>query len=103
MQENKQAPFFARVPKNSLQKSYATLPPLPVNRPGRVNIKTSNNRKTLNQYTEQITHILDSITDGFFMLDKDFKITLWNQKAGKLLGRPARAQADRAAYNGCTP
>ena len=35
----------------------------------------------LRQYSEQITNILDSITDGFFVLDKNFRVTLWNHVA----------------------
>jgi PAS domain S-box-containing protein len=43
----------------------------------------------LQLYSEQITNILDSITDGFFMLDKTFRVTLWNQEAEKIMGLAA--------------
>ena len=38
----------------------------------------------LRQYSEQMTNILESITDGFFVLDKDFKVTLWNHEAERI-------------------
>ena len=38
----------------------------------------------LMQYSEQMTSILESITDGFFVLDKDFKVTLWNHEAERI-------------------
>ena len=38
----------------------------------------------LRQYSEQITNILESITDGFFVLDKNFRVTLWNHEAEKI-------------------
>jgi PAS domain S-box-containing protein len=52
----------------------------------------------LREYSEQITNILDSITDGFFVLDRDFKVTLWNHEAeritrlsaAEMVGQPIR-------------
>ena len=38
----------------------------------------------LRQYSEQMASILESITDGFFVLDKDFKVTLWNHEAERI-------------------
>ncbi|HTI12474.1 MAG TPA: PAS domain S-box protein [Puia sp.] len=38
----------------------------------------------LRQYSEQMKNILESITDGFFVLDKDFKVTLWNHEAERI-------------------
>ena len=38
----------------------------------------------LRQYSEQITDILESITDGFFALDRNFKVTLWNHEAERI-------------------
>ena len=35
---------------------------------------------------EDNTRILESITDGFFAVDKDWKVTYWNKEAEKLLG-----------------
>lgn len=63
--------------------------PLPAQRSLRVKLPPRVSRKSFSQYTEQITLILDSITDGFFMLDKDFNITLFNQKAEKTLQFPS--------------
>ena len=37
------------------------------------------NEQQLREYSDRITSILDSITDGFIALDKDFNIILWNQ------------------------
>jgi PAS domain S-box-containing protein len=38
----------------------------------------------LRLYSEQITNILESITDGFFVLDKNFKVMLWNHGAERI-------------------
>jgi PAS domain S-box-containing protein len=38
----------------------------------------------LRQYSEQITSILESITDGFFVLDQHFRVTLWNAEAERI-------------------
>ncbi|MHA4809186.1 PAS domain S-box protein [Flavitalea flava] len=38
----------------------------------------------LHLYSEQITNILESITDGFFVLDKNFKVVLWNHEAERI-------------------
>src|SRR5882762_10389398 len=43
----------------------------------------------LRDYSEQITNILESITDGFFVLDKNFKVTLWNHEAERITRLPA--------------
>jgi PAS domain S-box-containing protein len=43
----------------------------------------------LRQYSEQITNILESITDGFFVLDSTFKVTLWNHEAERITHRSA--------------
>jgi len=40
----------------------------------------------LKQYSEQIINILESITDGFFALDKSFRVTLWNREAERITG-----------------
>jgi len=47
----------------------------------------------LRQYSEQMTNILESITDGFFVLDKDFKVTLWNHEAERITPPARRAPA----------
>lgn len=38
----------------------------------------------LRQYSEQIAHILESITDGFFVLDQHFRVKLWNREAERI-------------------
>jgi len=43
----------------------------------------------LRQYSEQITGILDSITDGFFVLDKSFRVSLWNREAERITHLPS--------------
>jgi len=43
----------------------------------------------LREYSEQITNILDSITDGFFVLDRNFRVTLWNHEAERITCLPA--------------
>ena len=44
------------------------------------------NEQQLREYSDRITGILDSITDGFIALDKDLKIILWNQVFEKYTG-----------------
>ena len=43
----------------------------------------------LKYYSEQIAGILQSITDGFFVLDHQFQVTLWNREAERITGIPA--------------
>jgi PAS domain S-box-containing protein len=43
----------------------------------------------LRYYSEQIAGILQSITDGFFVLDHQFQVTLWNREAERITGVPA--------------
>jgi PAS domain S-box-containing protein len=43
----------------------------------------------LQHYSEQIAGILESITDGFFVLDQHFRVTLWNREAERLTRIPA--------------
>jgi PAS domain S-box-containing protein len=50
----------------------------------------------LRAYSEQITNILDSITDGFFVLDKNFKVTLWNHEAERITCRSAAEMVGQA-------
>ena len=38
----------------------------------------------LRQYSEQIANILESITDGFFVLDQHFRVQLWNHEAERI-------------------
>ncbi len=38
----------------------------------------------LQQYSEQIDNILESITDGFFVLDQHFRVKLWNREAERI-------------------
>ncbi len=38
----------------------------------------------LSLYSDQITGILESITDGFFVLDQYFRVTLWNDEAERI-------------------
>ena len=52
----------------------------------------------LRHYSEQIAGILESITDGFFVLDQHFRVTLWNREAeritrltaSEMIGQPIR-------------
>lgn len=43
----------------------------------------------LRHYSEQIAGILESITDGFFVLDQHFRVTLWNREAERLTRIPS--------------
>jgi len=41
--------------------------------------------RQLFEYQQRITHILESFTDGFFEVDKNWIVTYWNKEAEKLL------------------
>lgn len=41
----------------------------------------------LKQYSDRLTHIIESITDGFYTLDKNWTVKYWNKEAERLLGR----------------
>jgi PAS domain S-box-containing protein len=43
----------------------------------------------LQQYSQQISGILESITDGFFVIDQQFKVQLWNHEAERITRIPA--------------
>jgi PAS domain S-box-containing protein len=43
-------------------------------------------KQPLHHYSHQVINILNSITDGFFMVDEKFHVTLWNHKAEKIFG-----------------
>jgi PAS domain S-box-containing protein len=43
----------------------------------------------IRHYSEQIAGILESITDGFFVLDNHFRVTLWNREAERITRMPA--------------
>ncbi len=45
--------------------------------------------EALQNSNEQLTDVLESISDGFFTVDKNFKITYFNKSAEELLGRKA--------------
>jgi len=47
-------------------------------------------------YSEQIAGILQSITDGFFVLDHQFRVTLWNREAERITGIPAAEMIGQA-------
>ena len=47
-----------------------------------------NAQQILAAYSETISGILNSITDGFAALDKDFQVKLWNHVAEKVSGIP---------------
>lgn len=44
-----------------------------------------NNEKELKKYNDQVNNILESITDGFFSITKDWIVTYFNKEAEKLL------------------
>ena len=47
-----------------------------------------NSEKELKKYNEQVSNILESITDGFFSINKDWIVTYFNKEAEKLLRVP---------------
>ena len=44
-----------------------------------------NHEKELKIYNDKVNNILESITDGFFSINEDWKVTYFNQEAEKLL------------------
>jgi PAS domain S-box-containing protein len=55
--------------------------------------------KTLKQYSDKITGMLNSITDGFIALDKDFHITMFNTVAQVLLNNNTGLQIGGKAWD----
>jgi PAS domain S-box-containing protein len=47
------------------------------------------NTRQISDYSEKITDILDTITDGFIAVDKELNVTLWNKVVERLTGMPA--------------
>ena len=43
------------------------------------------------KYNQQISNILESITDGFLSVDQNWTITYWNQEAEKIMSTPREA------------
>ena len=56
-------------------------------------LKASEQR--LQQYTKQLSDILESIGDGFFAVDNNWNVTYWNKKAEELLRRPRTEVLDK--------
>lgn len=49
-------------------------------------IELQRSQQQLREYSERITNILDSITDGFIAVDKHFNILLWNHAVEQITG-----------------
>ncbi len=45
-------------------------------------------RKQIDAYSEKVTNILESITDGFFTVDANWTVTYWNKEAERMLNTP---------------
>ena len=56
----------------------------------RAEIELSKQEQQLHEYSERISSILDSITDGFLAVDNDFRILLWNHVVEKATGRKGK-------------
>jgi PAS domain S-box-containing protein len=52
----------------------------------------------LQQYSEQISGILESITDGFFVLDQHFRVKLWNHEAERITRLSAAEMVGRSIW-----
>jgi PAS domain S-box-containing protein len=52
----------------------------------------------LRQYSEQIANILESITDGFFVLDQHFRVKLWNHEAERITGLSAAEMVGQSIW-----
>ncbi len=42
----------------------------------------------LEAYSQRVTNVLESINDGFFTLDKEWRVTYWNHRAEMIMGVP---------------
>jgi PAS domain S-box-containing protein len=49
-------------------------------------VELQRSQHQLREYSERITNILDSITDGFIAVDKHFNILLWNHAVEEITG-----------------
>lgn len=56
-------------------------------------------QQKLTNYSEQITSILNSITDGFVALDKNLTIRLWNKVAEQIVGLRPRDVLGKSLMN----
>jgi PAS domain S-box-containing protein len=52
----------------------------------------------LQQYSQQISGILESITDGFFVIDQHFTVKLWNHEAERITHIPAADIVGRSVW-----
>ena len=52
----------------------------------------------LRQYSGQIADILESITDGFFVLDQHFRVKLWNREAERITAISAAEIVGRSIW-----
>ena len=53
----------------------------------------------LHRSKEKITTILESITDGFYTLDKDWRVTYWNAEAARVLRKPKEEILGRCIWD----
>jgi len=51
-------------------------------------LQLKESEQKLQQYTQQLSDILESIGDGFYAVDNHWNVTYWNKKAEELLRRP---------------
>jgi PAS domain-containing protein len=51
---------------------------------------TLKTQKQLDEYHYRISDILESITDGFIALNRDWRVTYWNKEAERLLRMPRK-------------
>jgi PAS domain S-box-containing protein len=45
-------------------------------------------RKQIEVYSQKMFNILESITDGFYAMDREWRVTYWNKEAERILQRP---------------
>ncbi len=55
--------------------------------------------RRLLDYNSRITNILESITDGFFSVDHEWKVTYWNREAERLLQRKRAEMLGQNLWN----
>ncbi|MFP4053246.1 MAG: PAS domain S-box protein [Phycisphaerae bacterium] len=54
--------------------------------------------QALRETSERLSQILESVSDGFFALDQELKVTYFNRAAERLLGRPAEEVVGRELF-----
>ncbi len=53
----------------------------------------------LRHYSEQISQVLENISDGFFVLDQSFRVQLWNREAERIMHIPSAEMLGQSIWD----